>query len=172
MEELVKKAKEDDEAFDELINSMKNDLYCIARTRLDNLDDIADAIQDTILTCYKNIQKLKNNKVFKTWLIKILISKCNNIYNKKKKYNISIEENEMDKYIEVNDNLEKMNFEMFIRNLSLDEQTILTLYYYSGYTTKEIGHIMGKNENTIKTKIRRAKDKLREEYGGELYERN
>ena len=78
----------------------------------------------------------------------------------------------MDKYIEVNDNLEKMNFEMFIRNLSLDEQTILTLYYYSGYTTKEIGHIMGKNENTIKTKIRRAKDKLREEYGGELHERN
>ena len=35
---------------------------------------------------------LKNNKVFKTWLIKILISKCNNIYNKKKKYNISIDE--------------------------------------------------------------------------------
>ena len=49
---------------------------------------------------------------------------------------------------------------------------ILTLYYYSGYTTKEIGHIMNKNENTIKTKIRRAKDKLRKEYGGELYERN
>lgn len=109
LEELVKKAKEDDEAFDELINSMKNDLYCLARTRLNNLDDMADAIQDTILTCYKNIQKLKNNKVFKTWLIKILISKCNNIYNKKKKYNISIEENEMDKYIEVNDNLEKIN---------------------------------------------------------------
>ena len=78
----------------------------------------------------------------------------------------------MDKYIEVNDNLEKINFEIFIRNLSLDEQTILTLYYYSGYTTKEIGHIMNKNENTIKTKIRRAKNKLREEYGGELYERN
>ena len=78
----------------------------------------------------------------------------------------------MDKYIEVNDNLEKINFEMFIRNLTSDEQTILTLYYYSGYTTKEIGHIMNKNENTIKTKIRRAKDKLREEYGGELHERN
>lgn len=172
MEELVKKAKENDEAFDELINSIKSDLYCIARTRLSNMDDIADAIQDTILTCYKNIKKLKNDKVFKPWLIKILISRCNNIYNKKKKYNISIEENEMDKYIEVQDNLEKIDFEMFIKNLSPDEQTILTLYYYSGYTTKEIGHIMRKNENTIKTKIRRAKDKLRQEYGGELYERN
>ena len=172
MEELVKRAKEDDEAFDELIKSMKKDLYCIARTRLNNLDDMADAIQDTILTCYKEIHKLKNNKLFKAWLIKILISKCNNIYNKKKKYNISIEENEIDKFVKVDDNLDKINFEMFIRNLTSDEQTILTLYYYSGYTTKEISKIMRKNENTIKTKIRRAKNKLREEYGGELYERN
>ena len=49
MEELVKRAKNNDEkAFDELIELIKNELYLIAKTKLKSDDDIADAIQETI----------------------------------------------------------------------------------------------------------------------------
>lgn len=165
MEELVKRAKNNDEkAFDELIELIKNELYLIAKTKLKSNDDIADAIQETILKCYQNIHKLRDIKLFKTWTIRILINECNKIYRKKEKYKISIEDNEIEKYIKSEENYdENIEFSMLIRKLETEEKLILTLYYYSGYTTKEISQILRKNENTIRSKMSRAKDKLKKQ---------
>ena len=50
MEYLVKRAqKKDDQAFVQLIEMVKGDLYKVARSYLDSEADIADAIQDTII---------------------------------------------------------------------------------------------------------------------------
>ena len=55
MDELVAKAKKKDEkAFDELIFSVKKEMYLIAKSKLKNEDDIADVLQETIYYCYKN----------------------------------------------------------------------------------------------------------------------
>ena len=65
MEELVKRAKNNDEkAFDELIELIKNELYLIAKTKLKSDDDIADAIQETILKCYQNIHQCCRQYLF------------------------------------------------------------------------------------------------------------
>ena len=86
MEELVERAKKNDEqAFDEIILMMEKEMYLVARSKLNNDDDISDAIQETIIICFKNIIKLKDNSLFKTWIIRILINECNKIYKKKKK---------------------------------------------------------------------------------------
>lgn len=169
MEELVKRAKNNDEkAFDELIISIEKELYLIAKTKLKNDDDIADAIQETILKCFQNIHKLRDSKLFKTWTIKILINECNRIYHKKEKYKISLEDKEIEKYIKSEENYdENVEFSILIRNLESEEQLILTLYYCSGYTTKEISKILKKNENTVRSKITRAKNKLKKQLEGE-----
>ena len=168
VEELVKKAKNKDEkAFDELISLIEKELYLIAKTRLYNDDDIADSIQETIYLCYKNIHKLKDDRLFKTWVIKILINECNKIHRKRRKHNISYEDKEMEKYIKVEEHYEEnLDFDILIRNLDAEEKTILTLYYCSGYTSKEISKILKKNENTIRSKISRSKNKLKKQYGG------
>lgn len=86
MEYLVKRAqKKDDQAFVQLIEMVKGDLYKVARSYLDSEADIADAIQDTIIVCYEKIDSLKERKYFKTWLIRILINKCNDILRKEKR---------------------------------------------------------------------------------------
>ncbi len=173
LEELVKSAKNKNEkAFDELIFLIKKEMYLIARTRLKSEDDIADAIQETILLSFKNLHKLKNNSLFKTWVIKILINQCNKIYRKKRKENISFEDKEMEKYLKIEDEFEEnIDFHILIRKLDENEKLILTLYYCSNYTTKEISKILKKNESTIRSKIARAKNKLRKQYEGEIYER-
>ncbi len=102
MEELIKKARDGDkEAFTKLIYDIRLDLYKIARTRLSCMDDIEDAVQETILQAFASIQKLRHPKYFKNWIIKILINMCNKIYHKRKKYNISFENLEMESYIRV-----------------------------------------------------------------------
>lgn len=172
MEELVKKAKKNDEnAFNELILLTQKEMYLIAKTKLKDEDDIADAIQETILSCYKNLRKLRDNKLFKTWLIKILINECNKIYKKRKKQNVSYEEKEVENYFVLeDDSFDNISFDILIRNLNEEEKLILTLYYYSGYSTKEISKIIKINESTIRSKIARAKNKLRNQYEGGYYE--
>ena len=80
MENLVKKAKSGDSgAFAQLIRMNTQSMYKVAWAYLKNDEDVADAIQETIITCYENIDRLKEPKYFKTWLIRILINKCNDI---------------------------------------------------------------------------------------------
>lgn len=162
MEELVEKAKNNDKtAFSELIVSIEKELYLIGKTKLNSDDDIGDAIQETIYKSYKNIKKLRDNSIFKTWIIKILINECNNIYKKKSRFNISYEDNEMEKYLAINDENENMEFEYLIKDLDNEERMILTLYYCSKYTVKEISNIAKIKENTIKSKMARARNKIK-----------
>lgn len=165
MEELVEKAKNNDKrAFSELIIAIEKELYLIAKTKLKNDDDIGDAIQETIYKSYKNIKKLRDNSIFKTWIIKILMNECNNIIKKKSKYSISYEEKEMEKYLVANDKSDNIEFEDLIKDLDNEEKIILTLYYCSKYTIKEISKISKINENTIKSKMARAKNKIRKQF--------
>ena len=171
MEEVVEKAKNGEEkAFTELILNYQQDLYKIALTRLRSEDDIEEAIQETMISAYKNIKSLKDTDKFKKWLIKILINKCNEIYRKRIFKLVPFDE--IDKYkIIDNSNLEldsKLDFYSIINSLGKKERTIMVLYYSEKYTTKEIAEILGKNENTIKTILRRAKIKLKDKYQGKI----
>lgn len=150
-----------------LILEIKNELYKIAKTRLINDDDIDDAIQETMIEAYKSIKHLKNPEYFKTWIIRILINKCNYIYKKKKKHIISYEEKELEKYIS-SEELEtsSIDFYILIKNLKYEERIVIILYYMESYTTKEISKILKVNENTIKTRISRAKAKMKNSLKG------
>ena len=168
MDELVIKAKNGDkEAFTELIIKMEDELYKIARTRLIDNEDIFDAVQETMISAFKSLHKLKNENYFKTWIIKILINKCNDIYKTKKVSIVSLDDN-----IKFNDSNnysdDNLNFEFIINCLNYDERIAMTLYYLEEYTTKEISEILKTNENTIKTRIARAKTKIKNNYKGEI----
>jgi RNA polymerase sigma-70 factor (ECF subfamily) len=143
---------------------MKNELYGVAKMKLNNEDDIDDAIQNTMILAFNHLKMLKENKYFKTWIIKILINECNHIYKKKKFLELfsfsEYKQEELSKsYVK-----ENLSFNMLIESLSTKEKIVLKLYYKYRYTTKEIAIILDKNENTIKTIIRRAKDTLRNNY--------
>ena len=168
MEELIEQAKKGDKnAFSQLIKNIENDLYWIAKTRIKNDDDIGDVLQETIYKCYKNIKKLRENSYFKTGIVKILINECNYIYKKNCKKCISYEDKEIENYLDSDfewrneENIENLDFYILIDGLSYEEKLILTLYYYSEYTTKEISKITKINENTIKSKLNRAKIKIK-----------
>lgn len=168
MEELVEKAKNNDiDAFTKLVLNIERDLYCIAKTRINDENDIDDAIQETMITAFLKLKKLRDNKLFKTWIIKILINNCNKFY-KKEKYK-SLNDDEVQNKIEFSEiDLSSIEFNEFISFLNEDERTILTLYYYLGYTTKEISKILNKSEGTICSKISRSKTKIKNKYKGEF----
>lgn len=77
MIQLVKRSISGDaDAFLELMEKNSLAMYKVARGILDNDEDAADAMQDTILTCFEKIHTLKNPEYFKTWMIRILINEA------------------------------------------------------------------------------------------------
>ena len=167
MEELVQKAKnKDSTAFSHLILNIERDLYNIAKSKIKDENDIDDIIQETMLIAFTNIHKLKNNSYFKTWIIRILINNCNKFYKRKK--HKSLDNEILANFDSAEIDLSSIKFQDFISFLNNEERTILTLYYYLGYTTKEISQILNKKEGTICSKISRAKIKIKEKYKGEF----
>lgn len=173
MEQLILRAQSGDkEAFTQLIMMINDDLYKIAKSRIANESDIEDAIQETMIEAYKSIRKLNEPKKFKKWIIKVLINKCNRIYRRKYKKDISIDEFELNnlKTNNIIDLENELNFYDIIKNLNYEERIIIILYYMEEYSVKDIRKILKMNENTIYTHLRRARQKLKIEYGGDKYE--
>lgn len=169
MELLIKKAQNGDkEAFISIINEHLQMMYKVAKTRLSSEEDIGDAIQETILSAYKSICVLKNTSYFKTWLIKILINKCNDIISKNKKiiyvedYYESIEnEDLLEAKVSIEENIV---FNETLNSLDESYKTVIVLYYVSGFNTREISEILKEKEGTIKSRLSRGRQKLKEIY--------
>lgn len=175
MEEYLVKALKlgEKDAFVKLMESYEKKLYVIARSRLECEEDVKDALQDTSLEVLASIDKLKNDDSFNAWISRILINKCNDIIKKKIKYCYSYEElsennpsliEYYDNFIYVDSNMDLFSLVDF---LPIEEQTIVVLYFSEGYTTNEIANILDMNENTVRTKVRRIKEKIQMKYGKE-----
>lgn len=162
MDELVQKAKQKDaEAFEKLIRLHMQSMYKVAKAYLSSDEDAADAIQEAIITCYEKISFLKNNAYFKTWMIKILMSKCYNILRNKKMSDFSEEPAEQPIY---DRSFEALEWKEVIRLLDEKYRLVMVLYYVEGFRTREIAQILDMNENTVRTRLKRGREELRNIY--------
>lgn len=171
MNDLIKKAKAGDErAFTKLIQNIQNDLYRVAQSKLSDNDDINDAIQNTMMNAYRHLKKLKDNDMFKSWIIKILVNECNRIYKMKfkrrklfQKIKIESVKSETQDY-SINKINSKIDFEKVLEMLNADERLIIVLYYNSKYSCSEIADILNMNKNTVKSMLIRTRQKIKEIY--------
>lgn len=163
MKDLISKAKKGDpEAFITIMENCKSDMYKVAISILHNDNDAADAMSETILKCWSEIGKLKKEKYFKTWLTRILINNCNDIIRK----------NSHTVYVESYDAIEPADSEdVYSKDvkdcldaLSENSRLIMLLYYTQGFKVKEIAQMLNMNENTVKTRLSRARKEFKESY--------
>lgn len=176
MDELVEKAtKGDAEAYTQLMLSIRNDLYKICKTRITSDDEIEDVIQETMIKTFRQLKKLRDVSKFKSWIISILINNCNMQYRTKQKMRIHECDCNYDTYIEnrqTSDNIDiidsDIDFYLLISKLNYEERIIVILHYAENFTFKEISKILHINENTVKTRLYRAKEKLKYICRGEI----
>lgn len=165
LEYLVKRARMGDaQAFIELIEANKQSMYKVARSYFSNEEDIGDAIQDTIETCYRSLGDLKQERYFRTWLIRILINKCIDIIRKNRRENPA--EMFPDQGI-CDPALSNCEFEELMRSLDEKYRTVLLLYYSEGFKISEIAQLLDMEENTVKSRLSRGRKKFRDIWTGE-----
>nr|WP_287559091.1 sigma-70 family RNA polymerase sigma factor [Roseburia sp.] len=156
MEFLIQEAKRrNPDAFTELMQFYMQDMYKIALAILMNDEDAADAIQDTILSCWKNLDSLKEPRYFKTWMTMILINKS---YDIRKKSQVFLQ---LDEYAEPAAPDEyHLEFREALDSLSERYRIIMTLFYSEDYSVKEIASLLHLPESTVRTRLQRGREKL------------
>ena len=171
MEEIFLKARSGDElAFEELVNSLKPNLYKIAYIKLNNSNAVNDVLQDTFISLYVNIKKIKSPDRVLFWITKVLLNNCKKYWKNNKK-ELSYDELEAEKYISNTNDYEKIesnhDIELILKTLTDEEKNIIILYYIGEYTSKDIAKLLHINESTVRSKIKRSIEKIRkgENYG-------
>lgn len=158
---LLQKAKEQDaDAFVELMQIHMKDMYRVALAILMNDEDVADAIQDTLLACWKKIGSLRQDRYFRTWMTRILINKCHDIQRNRKFY-VNMEE-----WVEEPAAEDHYNLELKEALGLLDEKyrMVLTLFYLDGYSIADISKVLKIPKSTVQTRLQRGRKKLSEYY--------
>ena len=159
--QLVKQAKgRDPDAFADLIHFYEKDMYQTAIAILMNDDDAADAISDTILSCWEKIDTLKQEVYFKTWMTRILINKCYD-YLRRRKRIVPLEEAAEQAVEDRND----IEWREAMGSLREKYRIVMILFYCQGYKTQEIAKLLHIPKSTVQTRLQRGREQLASYYG-------
>lgn len=144
-------------AFARLYQEYYLDLYRFALYTLKNSHDAEDVVSDTVADAWAQIGSLKRAESFKAWIFKILSNKCR---QRLKGYLEKSEELPEDLGAPDRDREEDADVRAAFARLDDEERLILSLNLFGGYTSREIGEALGMNDNTVRSRQKRALDKM------------
>jgi len=162
---LIEKARSgDDIAFLQLFQQYEADIYRTVYLYVKNKEDALDMVQETAYRSFKSINRLREAKYFKTWLLKIAIS-CSMDYLRKRKRMIDADPGMLDRIAEeANEDVDlEITVQELMEALSEQERGVVVLRFYHDLTIREAAETLGMPLGTAKTVFYRALGKLRKE---------
>jgi len=141
---------------EKIIRDYADTIYRIAYQYMGNFSDAQDILQDVSLALVTASPPIADEKHLRYWICRVTINKCKNLYKHKKIY----EWQELKEDSAVYESEDQFVREELFK-LPPKYRTVLYLYYYEEYSIKEISRILGTNENTVGSRLRRGREKLR-----------
>ena len=166
----------DEEAFTALVRKYQKSVHALAWRKIGDFHIAEEIAQDAFLQAYKNLATLRNPNQFAGWLYVIASNLCKRWHQSRKPAMQSledtavteIEESSYKRHVSEQQETEVMEHHReivkeLLEKLPESERTVVTLHYLGEMTTKEIGKFLGVSVNTIKSRLRRARERLQEE---------
>ena len=147
-----------DQQFVPLAQRYMDTIFRVAYSYLRSQADADDVTQDVLIQLYKTETAFESDDHLKHWLIRVTVNRCKNIFRSpwRKVENIADYENSLT--FEAPEHRE-----LFDAVMALDKRYRLPvlLYYYEGYSQKEIAGLLSLPEETVRTRLFRARGKLK-----------
>ena len=147
-----------DEQFTPLAERYMDTVFRVAYSYLRCRDDADDVTQDVLIQLYKEDKAFESDAHIKNWLIRVTVNRCKNVLRAPWHRTEDIADYENSLTFE-----EPQCRELFEAVMSLDRRYRLPvlLYYYEGSRQREIAALLGVPEETVRTRLSRARDKLK-----------
>lgn len=146
----------DKQTFTDLVLDAEHTLYRVSKTILREDHDCEDAVQEAILKAYQKLDTLREERYFRTWLIRILINECYRIRRTARPV-VSFEA-----YLESAPAITPDgSLWDAVGQLPEPLRLPVELYYIEGHTVSEIQSILHIPAGTVKSRLSRARKALR-----------
>lgn len=146
------------EEFEKIAEKYMDTIYRVAYSWMKNQHDANDVTQIVLLKFYKTTKSFESDDYIKNWLIKVTVNECKMIFRSPWSKTEDITD-----YAQTLGFEEEQYYDLFQAVMKLDKKysVPLMLFYYDGYSTKEISAMIGVPEKTVSTRLFRAKAKLK-----------
>ena len=166
----------DENAFSTLVKKYQKSVHALAWRKVGDFHIAEELTQDTFLKAYQKLATLKNPTQFAGWLYVITDRLCIAWHRKQKppmEYleTTSGEEIEGSSYRRYEDEQReeasaehrRRRVRNLLEKLPESERTVVTLHYLGEMTSKAIGEFLGVSQNTVKSRLQRARNRLKEQ---------
>lgn len=144
-----------------MVEKYSDMVYRLALTRTKSKENSEDVYQEVFFRLARKLPKFESEEHEKAWIIKVTINCSKNLLNSKfLKYNSELKEEI------IFETKERHDIYYAVQELPLKYRTIIHLYYYEQYKINEISKILNISENTIKSRLARAREKLKQKIEG------
>ena len=140
----------------DLVNRHEHTLYRAALAILGDPQDAEDAVQETYLRYLEKRPELRDSDHEKAWLLKVTANRCKSILRTRRRHP-AVEL--LDVYPAPDTDCRELM--EAILALPANQRAAVHLHYYEGYTSEEIGAILGQRPGTVRSHLSRARDALR-----------
>ncbi|MCK4822736.1 sigma-70 family RNA polymerase sigma factor [bacterium] len=149
------------EAYAEIVNRYQDKLVRYAKYLLNDDEKAADAVQESFIKAYVNLNSFNSKKKFSSWIYRIVHNQAINLINKHKKEVPLFDNVDFDSGINIEEEYTKKEIAEMIREC-LNEMPIiykepLSLYFLEDKSYNEISDILRIPIGTVGTRINRAK---------------
>ena len=166
----------DQEAFTPLVKKYQKGVHTLVWRKIGDFHIAQEITQDTFLKAYQKLGTLKNYNQFPGWLYVIAANLANDYLRKNRLPMESLDAdntNEVDKVsyskyqadrqAEEADETRREIVKKLLRKLPESERTVMMMHYLGEMTIKSISEFLGVSQNTVKSRLSRARNRLRKE---------
>ena len=166
----------DDTAFSSLVGKYQKQVHALAWRKIGDFHIAEEITQDTFLKAYQKLASLKKPHQFAGWLYVIATRCCQAWLRKKRLQTESLEELDSDelepeaysRYVAEQEakataETQRQVVKKLLATLPESERTVITLHYFGEMTCEKMSEFLGVSANTIKSRLRRARNRLKKE---------
>ena len=166
----------DDSAFSELVKKYQKPVHALVWRKIGDFHIAEEITQDTFLKAYQKLPTLKKPQRFTSWLYVIAANNCKMWLRKKHLQTESLEETDsellekatysqyvIEEHEQTTAEAKREVVKRLLAKLQESDRTVITLHYFGDMSAADIGAFLGVSVNTIKSRLRRAQQRLKQE---------
>lgn len=134
-------------------------MYRVSMSYLSDVEDAADAVQDTLAKAWEKRNILSRPEQFKPWVMRILVNQCKDVLRKRRRRSFyPLEEDTAS----IDPSVPQPPVMEAIKALKPELRAVMVLHYVDGYAVQEIASSLGIPLGTVKTRMRSARKRLKQ----------
>ena len=155
----------DKDAFAARVTAMQQSLYRVAAGYLRGETDRLDAVSEAITRAWEKRGTLRDERLFATWLTRILIRECVNIQRRQRR---AVPVDTLPEQAQEDGSDDVQSLREAIEALPQRQRTMVVLHYMEEYDVREVARIMGTTRGAVCAGLSRARGTLRRRLGEEF----